>query len=298
MDSQDNNFNYKIITAALAAVIIGILIAFYYSNAQSNNKINFIEGEKKILVNKLTLMRANIDNLASENQVNDIDLKVANDRINNLLDSIGQLNFDIDKYTESKRQLRMWEVKYDSLNLKYNSLNYNNIVLSRSIIEAKEKAEEYKNNANTLADREEALRLANKKLNNELKNKTYLKLDKTDALGIRIRNGKVIYTNKASIITKLNGCTTVKGNPNESNAAKTLYFQFLDPNKRVIAHNANIIQLNGNEYSKRLDLIYTGINKEVCDEINVPAGSLHPGFYTLNVFEDEKLLSSKEFELK
>jgi len=298
MDSQDNNFNYKIITAALAAVIIGILIAFYYSNAQSNNKINFIEGEKRILVNKLTLMRANIDNLASENQVNDIDLKVANDRINNLLDSIGQLNFDIDKYTESKRQLRIWEIKYDSLNLKYNSLNYNNIVLSRSIIEAKKKAEEYKNSANTLADREEALRLANKKLNNELKNKTYLKLDKTEALGIRIRNGKVIYTNKASIITKLNGCTTVKGNPNESNAAKTLYFQFLDPNKRVISHNANIIHVNGNEYSKRLDLIYTGINKEVCDEINVPVGSLHPGLYTLNVFEDEKLLSSQEFELK
>tara|TARA_R110002049_G_scaffold306585_1_gene505255 strand:- start:3468 stop:4364 length:897 start_codon:yes stop_codon:yes gene_type:complete len=298
MDSQDNNFNYKIITAALAAVIIGILIAFYYSNAQSNNKINFIEGEKRILVNKLTLMRANIDNLASENQVNDIDLKVANDRINNLLDSIGQLNFDIDKYTESKRQLRIWEIKYDSLNLKYNSLNYNNIVLSRSIIEAKKKAEEYKNSANTLADREEALRLANKKLNNELKNKTYLKLDKTEALGIRLRNGKIIQTNKASIITKLNGCTTVKGNPNESNAAKTLYFQFLDPNKRVISHNANIIHVNGNEYSKRLDLIYTGINKEVCDEINVPVGSLHPGLYTLNVFEDEKLLSSQEFELK
>lgn len=298
MDSQDNNFNYKIITAALAAVIIGILIAFYYSNAQSNNKINFIEGEKRILVNKLTLMRANIDNLASENQVNDIDLKVANDRINNLLDSIGQLNFDIDKYTESKRQLRIWEIKYDSLNLKYNSLNYNNIVLSRSIIEAKKKAEEYKNSANTLADREEALRRANKKLNNELKNKTYLKLDKTEALGIRLRNGKIIQTNKASIITKLNGCTTVKGNPNESNAAKTLYFQFLDPNKRVISHNANIIHVNGNEYSKRLDLIYTGINKEVCDEINVPVGSLHPGLYTLNVFEDEKLLSSQEFELK
>ncbi|MFT6935486.1 MAG: hypothetical protein ACJAUQ_001882, partial [Maribacter sp.] len=29
MDSQDNKFNYNIIFAALVAVVIGILIAFY-----------------------------------------------------------------------------------------------------------------------------------------------------------------------------------------------------------------------------------------------------------------------------
>ncbi len=298
MDSQDNNLNYKIITAALSAVIIGILIAFYYSNAQSNNKIDFLESEKKILTNKFSLMQANIEHLSSENLVNDIDLKVANESISSLLDSIGQLNFDIDKYKENKRQLRIWQIKYDSLNLKYNSLSYNNTILSQSVIEAKKKAEQYKIQTNTLEEREESLRKTNRKLKNELKKKTYLKLNKTFSIGYRIRNGREIETNKASIIYKLRGCTNVNGNPNELNTAKTLYFQFLDPDKRVISHNANIINVNGNEYSKRVDLIYTGINKEVCDYINVPTGSLQSGMYTLNVFEEEKLLSSKEFELK
>ena len=42
MDAQDNNFNYKIIFAALLAVIVGILIAFYYSYAQSKNQMGFL----------------------------------------------------------------------------------------------------------------------------------------------------------------------------------------------------------------------------------------------------------------
>ena len=86
--------------------------------------------------------------------------------------------------------------------------------------------------------------------------------------------------------------------PKEAGTPKIIYFQFLDPDKRVIGNNANIINLNGNEYSKRLELIAStnDIRKE--GFIKVPAGSLKSGVYTLNVFEDEKLLSTTEFTLK
>ena len=66
----------------------------------------------------------------------------------------------------------------------------------------------------------------------------------------------------------------------------------------VIEDNANTISVNGNVYSKRVELIYTGEEVSVCDYITIPQGSLVEGTYTLNVFEDEKLLSSTEFELK
>ena len=42
MDNQDTKFNYKILLAALVAVIIGILIAFYYSYAQSQTEIQYL----------------------------------------------------------------------------------------------------------------------------------------------------------------------------------------------------------------------------------------------------------------
>ena len=66
----------------------------------------------------------------------------------------------------------------------------------------------------------------------------------------------------------------------------------------VIEDNANIISVNGNIYSKRVELLYTGEELSVCDFITIPEGSLNPGAYTLNVFENEKLLSSTEFQLK
>jgi type II secretory pathway component PulJ len=69
MDSQDNKFNYKIILAALVAVIIGILIAFYYSYAQSKTQINFLEQEKDILVKDLTIMKADVDRLSALSEI-------------------------------------------------------------------------------------------------------------------------------------------------------------------------------------------------------------------------------------
>ncbi|WBU90449.1 hypothetical protein [Cellulophaga omnivescoria] len=298
MDSQDNNLKYKVIIAALAAVILGILIAFYYSNAQSNSNISYLEREKKMLTDKLANMQANIESLSSEIEVNKIDLDVANSDVSRLLDSIGQLNFDSKKYDQNKRDLRRWQLKYDSLNMKYNALKYSNVVLSETVQNAKKRAEQYKAQALAATQNEESLKDANSKLNKELKNKTYLKIRSSEALAFRVRNGRDINTNKANLISKLRACTTISGNPNDINIEKRLYLQFLDPNKKVIPNNANIINVKGNEYSKAVDIIYTGINEEICEHIKFPTGSLKPGMYTLNVFEEEKLLSSIEFELK
>ena len=296
MDPQDNNLKYKVIIAALAAVILGILIAFYYSNAQSNSNITYLESQKKILTDKLSTMQANIESLSSENEVSNIDLEVANSNVSMLLDSIGQLNFDIEKYAENKKALYKWQLKYDSLNIKYNSLKYSNVVLSESVQKAKKRAEQYKSQALALSEKEDLENANNKK--KDLTSKTYLKLNRTEALAFRIRSGRDINTNKANLISKIRACTVITGNPNDINLKKRLYLQFLNPNKSVIANNANIINVNGNEYSKAIDIIYTGVNEEICDNIKVPSGSLKAGIYTLNVFEDQKLLSSIEFELK
>ncbi|SFW53460.1 hypothetical protein [Cellulophaga fucicola] len=296
MDPQDNNLKYKVIIAALAAVILGILIAFYYSNAQSNSNITYLESQKKVLTDKLSTMQANIESLSSENEVSNIDLEVANSNVSMLLDSIGQLNFDIEKYAENKKALYKWQLKYDSLNIKYNSLKYSNVVLSESVQKAKKRAEQYKSQALALSEKEDLEDANNKK--KDLTSKTYLKLNRTEALAFRIRGGRDINTNKANLISKIRACTVITGNPNDINLKKRLYLQFLNPNKSVIANNANIINVNGNEYSKAIDIIYTGVNEEICDNIKVPSGSLKAGIYTLNVFEDQKLLSSIEFELK
>jgi len=298
MDSQDNKFNYKILLAALLAVIIGILIAFYYSYAQSNTQINFLEQEKDLLVKDLTIMKADVDRLSALNEVNEIELQDSKYRVQQLLDSVGRLNFTVDKLREYKTELRRLESKNDSLKLKNNFLRYNNMLITEKYDETRKQIEELRANSSSLAEAEALQRRKVLELNQKLKTKSYLKLENSEFSGFRMRSTRPIKTNKASTIEKLRGCVTILQNPSELDAEKILYFQFLDPNKQIIEDNANTITVNGNIYSKKVELVFMGIETKICDFITVPEGSLQEGMYTLNIFEDERLLNSSEFELK
>lgn len=298
MNLQDNRFNFKIILAALVAVIIGVLIAFYYSYAQSQTEINFLEQERNLLVKDLTLMRAEVDRLSALNEVNEIELQDSRQRVDQLLDSVGRLTYDINRLREFRKELRKMEARYDSLKLKNNYLQYNNMVLADKYEETRGMLEELRSRSQSLADAEALLREKNQELSMELKRKSYLKLDNPDGSAFRMRNERPIRTNKASTIEKLRGCITVAGNPNVSSEEKILYLQFLGPDMNIIEDEAQIVSVNGNIYSKRVELLYLGEQLEVCDFITVPEGSLRPGTYTLNVFEDERLLATTEFHLK
>jgi len=293
---QDTKFNYKIILAALVAVIIGLLIAFYFSYAQSKNKIAFLEEEKELLVKDLTLLRTEVDRLAALDEVNEIELQDARHQVEQLLDSVGKLTFTVEKLSRYKEKLRILEVKHDSLKLKNNFLKYNNTLIAQKYESSKRKKKGEESIKQTKQYKEPILLSENK---SKPKIKKHLKLTGIEATGFRIRGlGRPIRTNKASTISKLRGCVTIVGNAFKKHEERILYLQFLDPNKKVIEDKSNTISVNGNVYSKRVVLIYIDNEFNVCDFITVPEESLAEGTYTLNVFEEEKLLNSNEFLLK
>lgn len=298
MNVQDSNFNYKIILGALVAVILGILIAFYYSYAQSKSQIIYLEEERNLLVKDLTLMKTEVDRLSALNEVNEIELQDSRYRVQQLLDSVGRLNFAVGKLREDTRQLRLLEAKFDSLRLKNNFLNYNNLLLTEKYEETRQMIEELRGRSQSLAETEALLREKNRELSRELRTKNYLKLEDAEGSGFRLRSSRPIRTNKASTIEKLRGCVTIMANSDTGSEERVLYLQFLSPNMSVVEDNANIISVSGNIYSKRVELLFMGDEIVVCDFITVPEGSLTEGTYTLNVFEDEKLLASSEFQLK
>lgn len=298
MNVQDSNFNYKIILGALVAVILGILIAFYYSYAQSKSQIIYLEEERNLLVKDLTLMKTEFDRLSALNEVNEIELQDSRYRVEQLLDSVGRLNFAVGKLREDTRQLRLLEAKFDSLRLKNNFLNYNNLLLTEKYEETRKMIEELRGRSQSLAETEALLREKNRELSRELRTKNYLKLEDAEGSGFRLRSSRPIRTNKASTIEKLRGCVTIMANSGTGPEKRVLYLQFLSPNMSVVEDNANIISVSGNIYSKRVELLFMGDEIVVCDFITVPEGSLTEGTYTLNVFEDEKLLASSEFQLK
>ncbi len=130
-----------------------------------------------------------------------------------------------------------------------------------------------------------------------LKTKNHLKLKGAEGSGFRLNGGKPIKTDKASTIEKLRGCVTILGDPTMINKNKVLYFQFIGPDKDVIEDNAKTITIQGNVYSKKVELVFTGAESQICDFITIPKGSLITGKYLLNVFKDGRLLDSAEFQL-
>jgi len=298
MDKQDTKFNYKIILAALCAVIIGILIAFYYSHAQSRSEISFLEHERSLMSKDLTLMKADLDRLTALDEVNDIELQSSRFKVQQLLDSVGRLNFTIERLREFKTELGRLEAKNDSLKLKNDFLNYNNMQLAEKY-EASQKEIQKIRAANAALAEAEALKKDEiQELNKELKVKKYLEIQTAEGSAIRIRSGKTIQTNKASTIKRLKGRIIIAPDNSLVNQERVIYFQFLGPNMGIIEDNASTINVNGNVYSKRVVINFTGEQTEVADYISIPEGSLQPGDYTLNVFEDLKLLHTSEFQLK
>lgn len=298
MKVQDTKYNYKVIFAALIAIMVGILIAFYYSYAQSSTQINFLEQEKELLIKDLTIVKADVDRLSALNEVNELELQSSRFRIQQLLDSVGRLSFSVDKLRDYRRAMRILEAKNDSLKQNNSTLRHNNTLLANKYEETRKTIEELRGRSSSLAEAEALLRRKNLELSRELKTKSYLKLDNSEGSGFRLRSDRPIKTTKASTIEKLRGCVTIMKNPNAAVEEKVIYLQFLGPNMQVIEDNANTIFVNGNTYSKRVELLFTGQEMSVCDFITIPEGSLPEGTYTLNIFEDEKLLASSEFQLK
>ena len=297
-DTQDTKFSYKLILAALVAVAIGIPIAFYYSYSQSKSQISFLEHEKDLLVKDLTLMKADVDRLSALDEVNDIELQTSRYKVEQLLDSVGKLTFTIERLREFKSELRRLGDKNDSLKLKNDFLNYNNLQLAEKYENSKNEIQKIRYANSELAKAEALKRDKIQDLNKELKLKKYLALETTEGSALRIRSGKAIQTNKASTVQRLKGRVIISSDDSLANEERVIYFQFLGPNMGIIEDNANTINVNGNVYSKRVVVNFTGEQTQVEEYISIPEGSLESGDYILNIFEDQRLLQTSEFQLK
>ncbi|PCE62828.1 hypothetical protein [Sediminicola luteus] len=300
MEDKQTKLNHRIVYAILAAIIVIILIVFYFNAASSANEIDYLTQQEKIFQKDITLLNAEVDRLSALNEVNEIEIQDSRYKVQQLYDSVGKLNFTISKLRQFKKELRILQVRHDSLMAKTRYLQNNNSLLAKQYGDTKQQIEELRDRSSSLSETEALLREKNKELSEELKVKNYLNLSYSLGSAYRLRtNGKPLKTSKANMVEKVRGCFTIKANPSVKKVQqKVVYFQILSPNMQIIEDEYTTVNVNGNTYSKKVEIVYDGGELEVCDFITVEKGSLTPGTYTLNVFEDERLLSSHEFVLK
>ena len=113
-------------------------------------------------------MKADVDRLSAKSEMNEIELQDSKYRVQELLDSVGRLNFTVQKLREFKTELRRLESKNDSLLLKNNFLRYNNMLLTDKYDESRKQIEQLRANSNSLAEAEALQRRKILELNQKL----------------------------------------------------------------------------------------------------------------------------------
>ena len=105
-------------------------------------------------------------------------------------------------------------------------------------------------------------------------------------------------TNEVSIIEKLQGCFTISNKTANKKKSKIIYLQFLDPDMQVIKDDVFKHKEDMTRYSTKIETFFFDLEGSLCGDIAISRGSLAPGIYTLNIFDNQRLVSSVEFPLK
>ncbi len=292
-------FTQKRLLILLGAVILGLVVAFAYSFTTSNNKINYLEDEKELLIENLQLMEMRIDSLSAHEELNTIELQASKERVSILLDSIGKLHANISHLRKFKSELDRLKVKYSWLRTKNDLLNDENGALNSSVGNSKTKIEALEKDSEEMLEIKAILEEKNKELEDQVRKKSLLNIKDTEANAFKVKsNQDISRTSRASSVEKLRACFTIIENPNLINEEKTIYIQFIDPQGTVVTDEGKYTTNRGVKFSKKTKLEYNGDKIEVCDFITLTKGSLISGQYTLIIYEEKKILSKTIFQLK
>ena len=87
-------------------------------------------------------MRDEVDRLSALNEVNEIELEDSRERVQQLLDSVGRLTFNITRLRQYRGELRKMEARYDSLLVRNSDLEKNNTALAGKFEETRKMLED------------------------------------------------------------------------------------------------------------------------------------------------------------
>ena len=140
-----------------------------------------------MLIKDLSSIKSEVDRLLAYSEVKEIEMQESENRVQQLLDSVGRLNFNISKIEQYRREMKTLEARYTNIKNKQEQLQSNNMELAGKYEETREMLEDLKGRTNSLAETESLLRAKNQELSTELKRKSYLSLEDPLGNGFRLK---------------------------------------------------------------------------------------------------------------
>jgi hypothetical protein len=291
--SESNNNGLKVILGIAVVLLLGTAFYTYNLYNDSENTQRQLTEEKALVLKDLNNMAQQYDAAIGDNEVANAKLVEAKGRIEGLMDSLKVSDNNVRSLWRYKKKFLALQDEMDNILAENDSLKVENSFLATSLDSTKVRLEER-------IVFNDSLLAQNTELANIVEDAAVLSTVGLKGFGVIVRrSGKLIPTERASRSDKVRVCYTVSKNKLVADSDKEFFVQVLDPNDNVLGLNDQI-QFGENvlNYSLISKFNYESDNLDICDFVEARGDGFEKGRYIVNVFDQNNLVSTSQFELK
>lgn len=295
MQNNKSNIGTRVALGIAIALFLGT--AFYATKLYTDKKDSeaALRKEKALVMNDLSNMAKQYDLAISENEITNTKLEAARERIQGLIDSLNISEANVKSLWKYKKRYVALQKEMTVLLEENDRLKVENKLLATSLDSTRFQYEQNKMFTDSLL-------VQNVALSEVVKNAAELSTVGLKGFGVIERSsGRLIPTERARRADKIRVCFTVAKNNLIQPGEQQFYVQVIDPKNNILGEN-NVVEFEGDKvlnYSTISTFNYENENLDICEFVATNEnGRFEKGLYFVNVFKDDKRVSTSQFELR
>jgi hypothetical protein len=293
MNITSSNKTSKTLIIILALLLVGTLIYSFKMYQDSEATALLLENEKIEVLKNLENMTSLYNEANADNKVANEKIIEAQARLDSLMNELKSSKITVSTLLKYKKKYFEMESEMEVLLEENTTLKFQNTLLETSLDSAQNQLFSQLETNTKL----EAQNLQLKETVNAAKNLT---VERLNAYGvIQRRSGKLVPTTRASRVDNLRICYSVPSNLLTESGERSYLVQVIDPSLNVIGSNTPVSFEEGVlKYSYVSSFTYNNKLLDICDFVSTEERNYEKGLYTVNVFDQNTLITSSTFTLK
>ena len=293
MNSTPSSKGSKAAIIILALFLLGTLFYSFQMHLDNKETEAILQSEKNEVLRDLENMSSLYNEANADNEVANKKLIEAQARLDALMEELKASKSSVSTLLKYKKKYFQLESEMEVLLEANATLKFQNALLETSLDSTQVQLSSQLASNATLSEQ-------NLQLSESVDAAKKLSVERLNAYGvIQRKSGKLVPTTRASRVDNLRICYSVSSNVLTESGTKKYFVQVIDPSLNVIGTNTPV-QFEDDilKYSYVSAFTYDNQLLDVCDFVSSEEGDYEKGAYTVNVFDQNRLVSSSTFTLK
>ena len=293
MNSTPSSKGSKAAIIILALFLLGTLFYSFQMHLDNKETEAILQSEKNEVLRDLENMSSLYNEANADNEVANKKLIEAQARLDALMEELKASKSSVSTLLKYKKKYFQLESEMEVLLEENATLKFQNALLETSLDSTQVQLSSQLASNATLSEQ-------NLQLSESVDAAKKLSVERLNAYGvIQRKSGKLVPTTRASRVDNLRICYSVPSNVLTESGTKKYFVQVIDPSLNVIGSNTPV-QFEDDilKYSYVSAFTYDNQLLDVCDFVSSEEGDYEKGAYTVNVFDQNRLVSSSTFTLK